>query len=183
MAALQYLFFWNFKSASDNDWHPLPNGSPVKRLDNLPTWLKRQDLEATCIDTAPFVAGAGSIAHLRQLNLFPLEAHASIFKNPKTLRALHRATIFVAPVILACQSLGVEYRTLIPRWCHDRERRRDEEEVRTHIDVGMYVGVASWFIRMYGLRWGRAYWAPIDVVLGGGLADLAHREYYKAHGL
>lgn len=180
---LQYLFFWNFKQPPDNAWHPIPGGNPNQTIDNLPTWLKRTDLQATCVDVAPFVTGAGGLAHLRQLNKFPLEAHASIFRNPLTLTALHRTTLLLTPFIFACQAAGLEYRYAIPRWCHDRERRRDEEEVRTHVDAGMYVGAASWFVRMYGLRWGRAYWAPIDVVMAGALSDLMHREYCKAHGL
>jgi len=183
MAALSNIFFWNFKTRQDNEWRPSPGDDSVKRIDNLPQWLKQTDLQATCVDVAPFVAGAGGLAHLRQLNNFPLEAHASIFRNARTLTAMHRTTLFLTPLILACQAVGLEYRYPIPRWCHDRERRRDEEEVRTHVDFGMYAGVAIWFIRIYGLRWGRAYWTPIEVVMGGALTDLAHREYCKAHGL
>jgi hypothetical protein len=177
------LLFWNYKTAQDNAWHPFPGASPTIYLDNLPPWLKRQDLEAACVDIAPFVAGAGGVAHIRQLNQFGFEAHASVFRNPKTLTALHRSVIFVAPLVLGCQAVGIEYRDLIPRWASERERRRDEEEVRKHVDVGMYVGAALWFVRMYGLRWGRRYWAPIDIVIGGALTDLLHREYMRAHGL
>ncbi|KAK3674730.1 hypothetical protein LTR78_005452 [Recurvomyces mirabilis] len=181
--ALSYLFFWNHKSIQNNDWRPQPGETTIKRLDNLPLWLKRQDLKATCVDAAPFIFGVGALAHIRQANDFGFTARASIFANTRTLLATHRATLLVTPVILACQAMGVEYRYFIPRWSHDRERRRDEEEVRKHIAVGMYGGVALWAVRMYGFRVGRAYWAPIDVILGGALADLAHREYMKAHGL
>ncbi|KAK4541424.1 hypothetical protein LTR36_008025 [Oleoguttula mirabilis] len=183
--ALSTLFFWNFKTPQDNQWHPYPGANPTTHIDNLnlPLWTKRLDLQATCVDVAPFIAGVGGLAHIRQANNFGFEAHASVFRNPKTLGAMHRAVLVVAPVVLACQAAGFEYRTFIPRWCHDRERRRDEEEVRTHVDVGMYAGAALWFVRMYGFRAGRAYWAPIDVIMGGALADLMHREYCKAHGL
>ncbi|TKA23842.1 hypothetical protein B0A50_06977 [Salinomyces thailandicus] len=181
MSSLQYLFFWNFKDHTDNQWHPDPIHSNIKRLNNLPTQLKRLDIDATCVDAAPFIFSAGALAYIRQLHLFPLEAHASPFRNLRTLAAWHRATLVVAPVVLACQGLGLDYRMLIPRWCSDWERRREEEEVRGHVAFGMYAGAASWFIRMYGLRRGRAYWAPIDVIMGGALTDLAHREYYKTH--
>ena len=181
--ALNYLFFWNLKSSSDNAWHPLPGANPIQYIDNLPTWIKRQDIEATAVDVAPFVVGVGALAHLRQLNDFGFTAHASVFRNAKTLMALHRSVLVFTPLVLACQATGLEYRYLVPRWAHEREMRRDEEQVRRHVDVGMYAGVACWAIRMYGLRLGTRYWAPLDVVLGGFLADLAHREYCKAHGL
>ena len=83
---------------------------------------------------------------------------------------------------MLCQAAGFEYRNFIPRWSHDREKRRDEVEVRKHIDVGMGVGLASWVLRLYVLNAGRAYWAPLDIVMGGALTDLLHREYCKAHG-
>lgn len=181
--ALNTFFFWTTKTPPDNQWHPIASGNPIRYPDNLPPWLKRTDIAATTVDVAPFVAGAGGLAHIRQANHFGFDAHASIFRNPKTLTAMHRSVIYLTPLVLACQVAGLEYRTYIPRWCHDRERRRDEEEVRLHVDVGMYAGVACWFVRIYGLRLGRAYWAPIDVIMGGALADLMHREYCKAHGL
>lgn len=181
--ALDTLAFWRHKQPQDNAWHPYPGASPHQYVDNLPTWIKRQDLEAAVVDTAPFVVGVGGLAHLRQANDFGLTAHASIFRNTLTMTAMHRAVLFLTPVILGCQATGVDYRYVIPRWAHDRERRRDEEEVRKHVDVGMYLGAACWFFRMYGFRAGTRYWAPLDIVMGGALADLMQREYIKAHGL
>lgn len=55
-------------------------------------------------------------------------------------------------------------------------------EVRKHVAVGMGVGAVCWVGRMYLFNLGRAYWAPLDVVFGGGITDLMHREYCKAHG-
>ncbi|EMD00569.1 hypothetical protein BAUCODRAFT_173711 [Baudoinia panamericana UAMH 10762] len=176
------LYYWQNKDPLANAWHPVPGASSVARLDNLALWIKRQDIEAACVDIAPFIVGVGGVAYLRQLNQFGLEARASIFHNAKTLTAMHRTTLLVTPLILACQAAGLEYRRFIPRWAHDRERRRDEEEVRQHVDFGMYAGAACWLVRLYGLRWGKLYWSPIDPILGGALADLAHREYIKAHG-
>ncbi|KAK5122344.1 hypothetical protein LTR85_004255 [Meristemomyces frigidus] len=183
--ALHALFFWTSKTPQDNEWHPFPGANPNRPAVplNLPNAVQRLDIQATSVDVAPFIAGVGGLAHIRQANQFGLEAHASVFRNPKTLLAMHRTVLLVAPVVLVCQAAGLEYRSFIPRWCHDRERRRVEEEVRTHVDVGMYAGAALWFVRMYGFRVGRAYWAPIDVVMGGALTDLMHREYGKAHGL
>ncbi|TKA80635.1 hypothetical protein B0A55_01861 [Friedmanniomyces simplex] len=181
--ALQYLFFWTSKTPLDNAYHPLVNGSPTKQISNLPRWLQNLDPQAATVDIAPFVAGVGGLAHIRQANDFGFTARASVFANPKTLLAMHRTILYVTPVILLCQASGIEYRDFIPRWSHERERRRDEEEVRKHVDVGMLAGAACWVLRMYGLRWGRVYWAPMDVVMGGALADLLHREYVKAHGL
>lgn len=179
---LQYLFFWNLKSPQDNHWRPQPGQNPLTYLDNLPQFLKRTDLEATIVDTAPFIAGAGSLAHLSQLQNFGFTSHWSIFSNPKTLMTMHRTTLLVAPMIFVCQALGWEYRYAIPRWCHERELRREEEEVRQHVDVGMGLGAAVWFSRL-AFKFGPRYWAPIDIVMGGALADLMHREYMKAHGL
>jgi len=69
---------------------------------------------------------------------------------------------------------------LIPRWAHARERQRDEEEVRKHVDFGMAVGTAGYFLRMaFGA--GKRYWFPFDVIIGGAVADLLHREYLRAH--
>jgi len=180
---LSTFFFCNAKTPSDNLWRPQPGANPTQYTDNLPSWTKRADLEATIVDVAPFIAGVGALAHLRQLNDFGLTAHASIFRNPKTLMAMHRTTCALTPVVLACQVAGLDYRFLIPRWASDRELRRDEEQVRRHVDFGMCAGVACWVIRMYGLRMGTRYWAPLEVIVGGALADLAHREYCKAHGL
>lgn len=95
---------------------------------------------------------------------------------------MHRTTLVLVPLVLVCQAVGLEYRDYIPRWAHERERRRDEEEVRRHVDVGMAGGAVVWALRLYALRWGKAFWAPVDVVMGGALTDLAHREYIKAHG-
>lgn len=177
-----WLFFWNNKTSSDNEWHPIPGANPVKYLDNSPQWLKRVDVEAATVDVAPLVAGAGSVAHLSQIHNFGLTAQGSPFRNKITMLAMHRAVLFLMPLVLVCQAAGLEYRQFIPRWSHDRERRRDEEEVRQHVDAGLGIGAMSWAVRIYLFNLGRAYWAPIDVLAGGALADLMHREYGKAHG-
>ena len=178
-----WLFFWTQKTESDNEWHPRPGANPVKYLDNLPSWAKRTDIEATVVDVAPFVAGAGGLAHLSQLNHLGWTAPASVFRNRTTMMAMHRAVLFLTPAILLCQTAGLQYRKFIPRWAHDRERRRDEEEARKQIDAGMGIGAVSWVLRLYVFKAGRAYWALLDIVMGGALADLMHREYCKAHGL
>ena len=99
------------------------------------------------------------------------------------MMAMHRTVLFLTPFILICQAIGFDYRYYMPRWNHDREKRGDEEEVRKHVDVGMGIGAVSWVLRMYIFNLGRAYWAPLDVVIGGALSDLMDREYRKAHGL
>ena len=184
MSFLTYLFFWNYKDSQSNAWHPYPGANPTKHLTNLPAWTYRLDPEAAVVDTAPFAFGAGALAHLRQLNDLGWTAQANIFKNPRTLRAVHRTTLFLVPVVLALQVVGVEYRYCIPRWAHERERGRDEEQVRQHVEAGMGLGALGWVARMTVFRnpLGRKFWAPVEVVLGGGLADLMHREFVKAHG-
>ncbi|KXL44135.1 hypothetical protein M433DRAFT_138156 [Acidomyces richmondensis BFW] len=181
--ALQSLFFWHHKCPADNTWRPSPSANRTENQANLPAWLERMDIEAATVDLAPFIAGAGGLAHISQAKDFGFTAHASIFRNAKTLTAMHRTALVLVPVVLGCQVLGVEYRYVIPRWAHDRERRRDEEEVRRHVDVGMCFGAASWLVRLYGLKCGRAFWAPMDVIMFGALSDLMHREYYRAHNL
>ena len=179
---LDWLFFWNHKAASDNDWHPEPGANPIKYVDNLPPWAKRIDVEAATVDVAPLVCGTGALAHIRQLNSLGWTVPASIFRNKTTMMAMHRTVLYLTPLMLLCQACGFEYRYLIPRWSHDRERRREEEEVRKHVDVGLGTGAVSWALRMYVFGAGRAYWAPLDVIMGGALSDLMHREYVKAHG-
>ena len=78
------------------------------------------------------------------------------------------------------QAARIEYRNFIPRRSTTHELKRDEEEVRRHIDVGAYLGALSWVGRMV-MRVGVRYWAPIDVVLGGAGADVLHREYVRTH--
>lgn len=174
------IFFWVSKTSADNQWRPQPGQDPKKYL-SLPTVLQRADLHAMVVDCAPFIAGAGGLAHASQAMDFGFTAPASIFRNVKTMTAMHRTTLILSPFILACQAAGLEYRTYIPRWAHSRELRRDEEEVRKHIDVGIGIGSLSWILRMC-FKFGARFWAPIDVVMGGALADLLHREYCKAHG-
>ncbi|CAK3893741.1 Hypothetical predicted protein [Lecanosticta acicola] len=181
MALLQYLFFWNLKAPEHNKWHPEPGKSPTQYIDNLPLSLKQLDVPATVVDSAPVIAGVGGLAHLSQAHAFGFTARASVFRNVKTLTAIHTTTLVVAPLILALQASGFEYRYFIPRWASDRELRRDEEEVRQHVDVGMAFGSLSWIGRL-AFKLGARYWAPIDVIMGGALADLMHREYLKAHG-
>ncbi len=200
---LDTLFFWNYKQPSENDWRPQIGADPVKYLDRLPTAIKRTDLQASVVDVreqwwdcdldstsansialqvAPFICGAGGLAHMSQLNNLGWTVPASIFRNKATMTAMHRTGLFLTPLLLVLQAAGIGYRQYIPRWSHDRERRRDEEEVRKHVDVGMGMGAVAWALRMYAFNLGRAYWFPVDVVMGGALADLLHREYCKAHG-
>lgn len=179
--ALSYVFFWNFKAPEDNLWHPIPGHGTAIYPATFPGFLRRVDLEAAVVDVAPFVAGAGGIAHLRQLNDFGLTARASIFANKLTMSALHRSAMYLTPLVLGLQAAGVEYRYCIPRWAHDREKRRDEEEVRKHVNTGLALGALSSITRSVfkiGPRW-----SLLDVVMGGALADLLFREYWKAHGL
>ena len=180
---LDDLFFWKHKQSSDNDWHPQSGQNPVTYIDNLPQWTKRTDIEATVVDTAPFIAGAGGVAHMRQLNNLGWTVPASVFRNRSTMMAMHRTVLFLTPLVLLCQAVRIEYRDFIPRWSHDRERRREESDVRQQVDAGMGIGAVSWFLRLYVFKVGRMYWAPLDIVMGGALADLMHREYIKAHGL
>lgn len=176
-----YFFYWNLKTPVDNTWHPLPGHGSTRYLTFLPAWTSRLDLSATAVDAAPFVAGAGGLAHLSQLTSLGWTAPASIFRNATTMAALHRTAMFLPPVILGCQAVGLEYRYLIPRWAHERERARDEDQARTHVETGMLVGGAVMVGRsLAGLG---PRWSLLDVVLGGAVADLALREYYKAHGV
>lgn len=127
------------------------------------------------------MVGAGTIAYVSQLNSIGLTAPASVFKNALTISAMHRSALYLTPFVLALQAAGLEYRYFIPRWASDRERRRDEDQVRRHVDFGMAVGagvmVARSLFRM-GPRW-----SLMDALFGGALADLALREYYRAHNL
>lgn len=184
MSFLQYLLFWNYKRIEDNQWHPVPGDNPVKSLTTLPSWTSRIDPEAAVVDSAPFVFGAGAFAHLSQLNDLGWTAQANIFKNPRTLAVVHRTTLFLVPAILVLQAAGVEYRYCIPRWAHERERGRDELQVRNHVEVGMGFGALGYVARLtvFSNPLGRRFWVPLEVVLGGGLADLMHREFVKAHG-
>ncbi|KAF2717478.1 hypothetical protein K431DRAFT_306923 [Polychaeton citri CBS 116435] len=175
------LFFWNLKTPSDNAWHPEPGKSPVQHRDGLPLILRRIDTTAAIPDVAPFVAGAGSIAHLSQYNSLGWTTPASIFQNPRTLSALNRSATIISVVFLSCQAAGLDYRYLIPRWASDREKRRDELEVRRHVETGMIFGLGSSIVRTI-MGWGPRF-SLLDIVMGGALADLAHREYCKAHGL
>lgn len=184
MSFLAYAFFWNYKNNVDNLWHPIPGGNPIKALTKLPPWTSRIDPEAAVVDVAPFVFGAGALAHLSQLNDLGWTAQANIFKNPKTLGAVHRTTLVLVPLILTLQAVGAEYRQFIPRWAHERERGRDEGQVRNHVEAGMALGALGYVGRLTILSnpMGRRFWVPVEIVLGGGLADLMHREFVKAHG-
>lgn len=179
MAFRDYIFFWNLKKPSDNDWHPRV-GQDSRNIEPLPGPLQRTDFEAAIVDAAPFVAGIGALRHASQMFHFGFTARANVFHNPKTMAAMHRSVLVFVPVVLFLQGAGVEYRTFIPRWQNDRERMRDEEEVRQHVDAGAYLGGVSWVARI-ALRVGLRYWAPIDVVLGGALSDVLHREYNRTH--
>ena len=178
------MFFWNHKIGRDNLWHPIPGGNSIQPITTLPPWTSRIDPAAAIVDAAPFVFGAGALAHLSQLNDLGWTAQANVFKNPRTLGAVHGATLIVFPLVLALQATGLEYRYAIPRWAHERERGRDEVEVRKHVEAGAGLGVLGYVARMtiFSNPLGRRVWAPVEVVLGGGLADLMHREFVKAHG-
>jgi hypothetical protein len=176
-----YLFFWNLKTSTDNDWHPYPGASPTKYLTTAPAWSKRLDLPATAVDAAPFVFLSGALTHLRQLPHLGSTARFSPLANPLTMQALHRSALVSVPAILLAQAVGLEYRYVIPRWSHDRERARDEEQARSHVEVGMFVGGAVMVGRsLAGLG---PRWSLVDLVVGGAVADLLLREYYKSHGI
>ncbi|KAF1827157.1 uncharacterized protein K489DRAFT_310628 [Dissoconium aciculare CBS 342.82] len=178
--ALDSLLYWRHKDDQHNLWRPVPGQSATLYRDNLPNIVKRMDVEATVVDAAPFITVVGAATHVSQLHSFGFTTSASLFKNVKTLTALHRATLFVTPVVLACQAAGFNYRAYIPRWAHAREVQRDEEIVRQHIDAGMALGAASWLLRL-SFKLGARYWAPIDILAGGALADVMQREYLRAH--
>lgn len=190
--SLSTIFFWQHKTPLDNAWHPLlsPIPSPTGETRHSKPSL---DLAALSVDSAPFIAGAGAVAHLRQWKDFGFTAHASIFRNPRTLQAMYVATWISFAVIGCAQAIGAEYRYLIPRWSQERERRRDEAQVRQHVDFGMMFGGAVTALRLgvNRVRQGRVSLgsrglialAPIEVVMGGALADLMHREYGRAHNL
>jgi hypothetical protein len=176
-----YLFFWNLKTPTDNHWHPYPGASPTKHLTTAPTWSKNLDLPATAVDAAPFVFLSGALTHLRQLPHLGSTARFSPLTNPLTMQALHRSALVSVPAILLAQAVGLEYRYAIPRWSHERERARDEEQARSHVEVGMFVGGAVMVGRsLAGLG---PRWSLVDLVLGGAVADLLLREYYKSHGV
>lgn len=174
---LHDLLFWRSKTPTDNEWRPQPPKHP--------TPFGRVDLQAAFVDTSPFVAGAGSLAHFRQINQLGWTVPASIFRNARTMLAMERTACVLPVLFMLCQAARVDYRTYIPRWCHDRERRRVETEVRGHVEVGGWIGVGVWIARTFVFR-ARSVNYPVpvlEVVMGMGLADLMHREYCKAHGL
>lgn len=176
-----YLFYWNLKTPSDNHWHPYPGASATKHLTTAPAWTSRLDLPATSVDAAPFVLAASTLAYFRQLPSLGWTAHANPFQNKPTMLAAHRSALLAVPAILLAQAAGVEYRYAIPRWSHERERRRDEEQARSHVETGMFLGGGVMVARsLAGLG---PRWTLVDLVLGGALADLALREYFKAHGI
>jgi len=180
---LDGLYFWQHKRPQDNAWRPLPAANPIKHP-TLPLWAQRIDVEAATPDVAPFIAGAGSLAYLRQLPHLGWTAPVNPFMNHMTMSSMHRTTLFVTPLVLFLQVAGKDYRQFIPRWNNDRERRRDEVEARQHVDAGMAMGLGVWTLRMFVFGGaGRKYWAPMDVILGGALTDLLHREHRKAHGM
>lgn len=176
----QLLSYWNLKTPIDNDWHPQVGKCPTRYTKNLPPILQRTDIEATLVDVAPFITSVGAFRHASQLFDFGFTVSANVFKNVKTMTALHHSTLLAIPLVLSLQAAGVEYRNLIPRWSTERERYRQEDEVRRHVNVGAYLGALSWVVRMF-TRIGMRYWAPIDVVLGGAGADVLHREYMRTH--
>nr|OQO28917.1 hypothetical protein B0A51_03937 [Rachicladosporium sp. CCFEE 5018] len=180
---LSYAFFWNFKSPPDNLWHPLPftpqTPSRYTPTNQLPHWLLRCDPAATVVDAFPIVTFLTFLRHASQLTNLGLGAPWSPFSNPATLRTAHRSSLIAVPVILGLQAVGADYRYAIPRWAGERERRRDEGQARRHVEVGMLVGGLIGVTRAIFKRGPR--WAIVDVVIGGGVADLALREYYKAH--
>ena len=177
---LQSFSFWTSKSPSANAWHPQIGQCPTQYTKNLPSILQRTDIEATLVDAAPFIASVGALRHASQLFNFGFTVSANVFKNVRTMAALHTSTLLFLPMVLSLQAAGVEYRNFIPRWTTAAESTRDEEEVRRHVDIGAYLGGMAWAARMI-LRVGVRYWAPIDVVLGGAGADVLHREYVRTH--
>ncbi|KAJ4986340.1 hypothetical protein SVAN01_08157 [Stagonosporopsis vannaccii] len=179
---LQSLSYWTIKTPSDNGWHPQIGKCPTRYTKNLPTQLQRTDIEATIVDAAPYIASVGGFRHVSQAFDFGFTVSANVFKNIRTLNALHTSTLFFVPLILSLQATGIEYRNFIPRWSTEREHYRDEEEVRRHVNVGACLGALSWVGRMI-MKVGVRYWAPIDVVLGGAGADVLHREYFRTHSL
>lgn len=176
-----YLFWWNLKTPNDNLWHPYPGASPSKHVTTAPDWTSRLDLPATAVDAAPFMVGAGAITYLRQYSSLGWTVPANPFVNPRTMTAMHRSAMIAVPAILLAQAAGVEYRYAIPRWSHERERARDEEQARNHVETGMFVGGVVMVGRSLAKMGPR--WSLMDLVLGGAIADLALREYYKAHDI
>lgn len=179
MKMAPWYIYWANKTPTDNAWHPLPGANPWSPT--LPSLLHRLDPEALAVDAAPLIAGAGSFAHFRQLPSLGWTAQANIFKNPRTMGAMHLTSTVCLVAIAGCQLAGVEYRNFIPRWASDRERRREEEVVRQQVRVGMGVGlVASWPLGRWRPLGARV--SPLGCLMLGALLDLAHREYNKAHG-
>lgn len=178
MAALMY---WNNKTSIDNNWHPRPGQDPKKDVRQLPRWLDKIDLAATAVDAAPFVTAAGFIAYVRQYNRLGWTVPASVFRNPKTLAAFHLTAMYVTPIVCLLQATDVQYRNVIPRWASERELRRDETTVRDHVNTGMLIGAVSTALRTF-YKLGPRY-SLVDIIFGGALADLLHREYLRAHNL
>lgn len=174
------LEFWDTKTQSANAWHPQVGQCPTQYTKNLPSILQRADVEATLVDAAPYIASVGALRHASQLFNFGFTVSANVFRNARTLTALHASTLLFVPMILSFQAAGIEYRNFIPRRRTAAESTRDEEEVRRHVDVGAYLGGMAWVARMI-MRVGVRYWAPIEVVLGGAGADVLHREYVRTH--
>ena len=128
--------------------------------------MKKADVEAAVVDTAPFIAGAGGFAHMSQLNNLGWTAPANVFRNRTTMMAMHRTVLFLTPFILLCQVSGLEYRSFIPRWSHDRERRRDEEDVRKQVEAGMGIGALSLAATTWSVPTHATVAGGVDLLLG-----------------
>lgn len=185
---MSWLMFWNHKKPEDNLWHPIPGARKIPHhaprwLQN--PWMRRLDFEALAVDVTPYVLGAGTITHVSQVNQFGFTAHASVFKNPRTLSAMHTTANYAGLLVTILQLGQYNYRQLIPRWASERERRRDEEQARSHVLTGMIIGAGIGSARaVYTFRTrGYLSLSLLEVVLGGGLADILLREYYRAHNL
>ena len=109
---LEDALFWRYKTSLDNDWRPTlskdETEAAAKRL-ATPSFTNNLDVEALIIDVAPFVCGAGGLAHISQLNQLGWTVPASIFRNTRTMTAMYRTGIILPAIVLSCQAAGIEY--------------------------------------------------------------------------
>lgn len=180
--------YWHQKRPEDNLWHPIPRGRSVLGVGDETSsqasssdWLQRLDLAALTVDAGPLVLGAGALRYIVQAPQFGFTATANVFKNKPTIQATHRTAQMVVPLFAGLQIAGIDYRYYLPRWASDRDHRMDEDEVRGHVDQGMILGLGTSFIRSV-MRFGPR-WSIMDAVIGGYIADVLLREYFRAHNL
>lgn len=171
------IFYWRHKTDSDNDWHPrLPSAA------NGP--LQRVDAEAAVADATGWVLLSGAASYVTQLPHLGVTQPFSPFTNQAVLRSLSATSTVAIGAILTAQAAGLQYRSYMPRWATEREKLQGDQESRSHILFGMQLGAVSLLVRnVFKIGPSFSRLSLLDIVIGGGVADICLREYYRAHGM